>query len=258
MLDTLTIPSIAIAILDVGVFLYGAYWALEIRKALAIPLYRRQALWVGAIGVYFALFFFTVVGRILGVVSFGMSIATSVAAGAFIYAGVVMFFAWIDSTITIARRSDPLRRNTLKWSVFRWFFGFFVVVGTLLAFVFNAAYALTFAQATPLYGPIGGILLFGAIALLLSGKRSGDLVLRKHLKWFGLFTGILWITSAAEGTHPLQQAFTNPIVQAVSYSLFAVSAYFLYRSAKSLVPIGRLPLPDLAENKGVASNISTS
>jgi hypothetical protein len=244
MLDAPTALAAAVAAFDVGVFAYGAYWALEIRKALISPLYRRQALWVGAIAIYLAAFFLSIgLGQTLGVKSFGDTQASRVAVGAFIYIGAVMFFVWIDSTIRIARRSDPLRRNTLKWGLLRWFFGFFVIIGTFLALLFNAAQALDFAQATPLYGPIGAILLFGAIALLKSGRRSADPVLKTHLKWFGLFAGFLWATSGAEGTTVWRAASNDPLVRVVSYLLFAIAAYFLYRSARSLAPIAQLPPP---------------
>ena len=243
MLDASTALTIGIALLDVAAFLYGAYWAFEMRKALAGRLYRRQALWVGAIGVYFAAFFIlSTIGMALGVTNFGGTTAADIAEGAFIYIGVLMFFVWIDSTIKIAKRSDPLRRNTPWWNKLRWFLGFFVIVGTPLAIVFNMTIALDFARATPLYGPIGGVLFFGAIALLLSGRRSGDSVLKRHLKWFGLFAVSLWATSGAEGTTIWQKAFSDPLVQVVSYLLFAVSAYFLYKSARSLAPVTQLPL----------------
>lgn len=240
--DPSTALAVAVAVLDVGVFAYSAYWALEMRKALFSPIYRRQALWVGAIAIYFTGFFLSIgLGQTLGIRGFGTSLASTLAVGAFIYVGVVMFFVWIDSTVKIARRSDPLRRDTLKWSVLRWFFGFFVVVGTFFALFFNAAQALDFAQATPLYGPIGAILLFGAIALLKSGRRSADPVLKTHLRWFGLFAGFLWATSAAEGTSVWRAALSDPLVQVVSYLLFATAAYFLYRSARSLAPVAPLP-----------------
>ncbi|HEV2389432.1 MAG TPA: hypothetical protein VGS04_01790, partial [Nitrososphaerales archaeon] len=123
--DLISALALLVAALNVGVFLYGAYWALEIRKALAAPLYKRQSLWVGVIGSLFALFFLVVVGLSVGSVSdvSGNSVATFTVA-AFIYVITVMFFVWIDSTMKIARRSDPLRRNTLRWSGLRWFLGF--------------------------------------------------------------------------------------------------------------------------------------
>ena len=242
MLDTTSAVTALFAVLDAVAFLYGAYWALEIGKALRSPLYGKQALWVGAIGVYFAAFFLlSALALALGLPGFGSNTATDVAVGAFLYIGVIMFFVWIDSTIKVARRSDPLRRNTLRWSKLRWFLGIFVVVGTFFALAFNIGTAVDFAHATPLYGPIGGVLFFGAIALLLSAKRSGDTVLKRHLKWFGLFAVLLWATSGVEGTSVFRSSANDPFILAVSYVVFAAAAYFLYKSARSLAPIAQLP-----------------
>jgi len=229
-----------IAVVDAGVFAYGAYWASEIRAALATPLYRRQALWVAAIAFYFAVFFvFVVITRIFGVEAFSGSPVPRIAAGAFVYVGVLMIFVWIDSCVKVARRSDPLRRDSLRWSSLRWLLGFLVVVGTFFALGFTPA--LSFTQATPIFGPIGLTLFIGAIVLYLSGRRSADPVLRAHLRWFGLFMALLWVTSAVDGTNLYHSAATNPWVDAISYLVFWVSAYFLYRSIKDLAPLAPLP-----------------
>jgi hypothetical protein len=242
MLDAISAVTAVVAVLDALGFLYGAYWALEIGRALGSPLYSKQALWVGAIGVYFTAFFvLSAVALALGLPGFGGTTATDIAVGAFLYIGVLMFFVWIDSTVKVARRSDPLRRNTLRWSGLRWFLGIFVGVGTLFALAFNIGTAVDFAHATPLYGPIGGVLFLGAIALLLSARRSGDPILKRHLKWFGLFAVLLWATSGVEGTSVFRSAANDPFILAVSYLVFAVSAYFLYRSARSLAPMAQLP-----------------
>jgi hypothetical protein len=239
MLDSSLIFAVAIVVLDVLVFSYATYWAFAIGKSLVSPLYRRQALWVGAIGIYFTAFFlFIGLAQTLGI-NFTDNIASSIAVGAFIYVGVVTFFVWIDSTIRVARRSDPLRRNTLKWSGLRWVFGFFVFVGTFFGLVFNSTQALNAVQSTPLYGTIGIVLLLGSIALIKGGRRSADLVLKAHLRWFGLFAAFLWGTIGSIG--PLHTAIGDPTVEVVSGTLFAVAAYFLYRTARSLVPIAQLP-----------------
>ena len=243
MVDLASIVVTVVAVADIAVFAYGAYWASEIRRALASPLYRRQGLWVEAIGVYFVVFFLLVViARALGAGPLSETSGLGVAAVAFVYVGVVMFFVWIDSSVKLARRSDPLRRDTLKWSVLRWLLGFGVIVGSLFAIVFNSAQALDFSRATPLYGPIGATLLLGAIALYLSGKRSRDLVLRRHLVWFGLFAAFLWVTSAVVGSSYWRSLRGDAWVDLVSYTFFAVSACFLYKSARSLAPVSPLPL----------------
>ena len=53
-------------------------------------------------------------------------------------AGIVML-AWIDTTIKVARRSDPLNRNTFLWKRLRyfvWFFTFLTTAGSLFSVIF--------------------------------------------------------------------------------------------------------------------------
>jgi hypothetical protein len=229
----------AIAVVDTAVFLYTVYWALAIRNALSVKLYRRRALWIGAIATYFVAFFLFITSS----TALGLNdpTYTRYASGILAYFGALTFFVWIDSSIRVARRSDPLRRDTLHWSKLRWFFGFLIIVGTFFALLFNAT-SVTFVRATPFYGPVGLVILLGGIALLRSASRSGDLSLRRHLKWFGLFAVLAWATTIAES-----EAFANfllpdqGVLQAVTYSLFLVSSYSLYKSARSLVPLAPMP-----------------
>jgi hypothetical protein len=48
------IASFLLAAATSALMLYGAYWAFAIRRARASRLYKRQALTVGIVGVYFA------------------------------------------------------------------------------------------------------------------------------------------------------------------------------------------------------------
>ncbi|MDA4118051.1 MAG: hypothetical protein OK455_06880 [Thaumarchaeota archaeon] len=241
--DSITAVAIALAVVDAVLFIYGAYWAFAIRRAFAAPIYRRQASWVGAIGAYFGVFFLLVVVlTALGVKSLNENTPVGAGGAAFIYVGVVMFFVWIDSTMRVSRRSDPLLRNTLHWSTLRWFLGFLTIVGTLFAVIFNGGFALAFFRDSPLYGPVGAVLLLGAIALIRSASRSADAVLRRHLKWFGMFSIFLWATSTTVSELASHDLVGDPeLLQVFSLIVFALSAYFLYRSAKSLAPMAHLP-----------------
>jgi hypothetical protein len=252
--------SIILSVVVGAVFSYGAYWALTIRKALMSYLYRRQALWVGWVAIYFV-----AQSAFIAVVIFSNSLGfyVNLLAAAFIAAGSAAIFVWIDSTVLVARRSDPLQRDTLHWSKLRYFIGISQAIGNFFNILFNVILANSSGSSyqllgyPPLLGYIGTILLLGAIALLLSAKRSGDMTLRRHLKWFGLGAGLLWVTGQLGS--PWAKAGGNSILlPIVTYSLFAAAAYFFYRSAKSLVPLGRLGITDFAEAPAVAPRISTS
>jgi hypothetical protein len=248
--------SLAVGLL----FSYGAYWAITIRKALVGYLYRRQAFWVGVVALYFvAQSIFIALVAFYGATGFYVNLL----AAAFIATGSAAFFVWIDSTVLVARRSDPLQRDTLHWSKVRYFIGISQTIGNFFNILYNVilinptSLSYDLLGSPPLLGYIGTTLLLGAIALLLSARRSGDMTLRRHLKWFGLGAGLLFLAGQV-GSHWGVGSSDSIFVPIATYSLFAIAAYCLYRSAKSLVPLGRLSRVDIAEASGVTPSISTS
>jgi len=252
--------SIILSLAVGALFAYGAYWAFAIRKALMSFLYKRQALWVGGVAVYFVIQLAFVA---LAILYGATGVYINVLAAAFIAVGFAVVFVWIDSTVIIARRSDPLQRDTLRWSKLRYFIGITTTIGLFFNVLFNVIFAdnsttpYDLLGTPPLVGFIGTLLLLGAIALLLSARRSGDMTLRLHLKWFGVGAALLWI--AGQIGSPWAKVSNEPVaVPIITYSLFIISAYSFYRSAKSLVPLGRLSAADYGETASVASSISTS
>jgi hypothetical protein len=97
-------------IIPAAIFLYDAYWSLEIRKALASPIYRSHALWQGAVSI-------TIGMAIFATYTNGLVISTLLVVYYTVF--FVVVFAFIDSTIKVARRSDPLLRPILKWETIR-------------------------------------------------------------------------------------------------------------------------------------------
>ena len=245
MLNDVSIISTALTIIIGAFFSYGAYWAFTIRRALMARLYRNQALWVGTGAVYFvALSAFITLALLFG----ASGVFVNLLAAAFIFLGFVVIFDWIDSTVRVARRSDPLLRDTLHWSKLRYFVGITSTIGLFFNVVFNVILTNSsfILLGTPaLLGYVGTVLFLGALALLLSARRSGDLTLRRHLKWFGLGAALLWLSGqiSSPWAKITGDSFLTPIV---TYSLFAMAAYCLYRSAKSLVPLGRLTMIEVA------------
>jgi hypothetical protein len=244
MLSDFSLIFLVLWLLVVALFLYSAYWAFSIRRVLSIRLYRRQAFWLGAMGVYFvSLSAFLSVALTLEL----NALSVNVLGAAIISFGFVLIFFWIDSTVLVARRSDPLFRDTLHWSRLRYLFWLVTIGGGIGAFFTSLNSG--FAAATP----FGTALFFGAIALLLSAKRSGDMTLRRHLRWTGLCIFLLWLASQAED--PLSTFITDTyLAQSLTWPLVAAGAYSLYRSAKSLVPFGRIEDVDADTQTGPGSS----
>src|ERR1700733_5624912 len=106
------IIAVIAAVVALLVLSYGAYWAFEIRRALAIRLYRSQALGIGllAVSVGLAQLYYT------GSIFYGWPPELTFAS--------ILFFAfalfyWTNTSIRAARLSDPLLRDTFRWTRLR-------------------------------------------------------------------------------------------------------------------------------------------
>lgn len=203
------------------IFLYPAYWAFSIRRAMAVRMYRNQALGIG-------------------LVSLGMLAAINENTGYAFAFTLLLVFYWVDASFLSARRSDPLLRDSLHWSKLRFVFWALTLVAVLPAEIYGIVTGnLPGLGSDVLSGlfiaffflvPASGIALFA-----VASRRSGDHMLRRHLAWFGLFalmpTGTILIAVALGGGAGLAYFFG-----------FGLAGFFLYKSARSLVPLNRLSL----------------
>jgi hypothetical protein len=234
---------------ELVIFVYAAYWAFDIRRGLAVRLYRDQALGIGLIIVIFGAFyanawwFFgaTQTNLALSVLQqtagFGLSLSV---------------FYWLDASILASRRSDPLLRDTLHWKRVRYILWPLVWLGPILVSWSVIAYPPTsYPSGLPISGSvvaIGTILSYfsliapfviGAVLLPIVGRRSRDSSLRRHLVWFGLFAA----TFTFVFTRNLVPSLVNDLDLTLTGSvILAIATYCLYRSARSLVPLNKLSL----------------
>lgn len=234
---SILIPTLVVAV--AATYAYGAYWAFRIRSVLVNRLYRHRAQWIGIVGLFVAL----LAGSYLLINTFGSDnfylsflqyLITDIA-------GVVTF-AWVDSTVLLVRRTDPLRRNTLSWSQLRivlWAFVIITTIGGLTSVVI--AHELFFSpqggRGALISGPFG-FSSAGLIAVLLSRRRSKDLTLRRHLKWLALY---LFTIVLAGGVTGGQYLASIDILRIFSAAAVSIGAYFLFQAAKSLTPLNKLP-----------------
>jgi drug/metabolite transporter (DMT)-like permease len=240
--------SFAVALLVTGILLYGSYWAFAIRRVRTSNLYKRQALSVGAVGVYYGILWiaspFTDQLAPRNVTSFAIS------AIAFFVGGILIFY-WIDQSIRVARRSDPLRRDTFHWTKMRTaIWGLIVldvvVLATLYGRMESGAQNLTIVENIPFLALFLVTFLIASPALFVAARRSRDPTLHQNLRWFALFvllvlaytesgylSYVLGVPNSASGTYFLISSAIGLIITILPI----IGAFALYRSAKSLAPL---------------------
>ena len=157
-------------------------------------------------------------------------------------------FAFIDSIVPVARRSDPLLRGILHWGKLR-----YVLWGDLgLAAIYLVLAAVyPSSENSGLGGAIGFPLFLlpfiaGGPVVLIAARRSKDPILRGSLKWFGLVLLAFLFNASISFTELVilnisqyDAGFSYPALAFVPGAV--LGAYAVYRSARSLAPINRLP-----------------
>ena len=241
----------------VGILALTAYRALAIRRSLAVGLYRRQALWAGTIAsIYVVLFGLNLPFVYLVPLNAWVDLAFSFLQDV----GIIMLFAWIDASTQIARRSDPLLRDSVRWTKIRRPIWALLLISLLSAWYFAIGHVLgggSLSTAPALPGLVALLILLmtpfltGVVTIPTSAARSGDPVFRRHLKWFSVtmvafvtiafYFGALLLSGTAYGYLDLLRAVLNQPAQTVFlFTLGLVLAYSLYRSVQSLAPINKL------------------
>ena len=221
---------------------YAAYWVSEIRGALAVRLYRNQALGVGlvAAGVSIAQLYNTLFYLYGGPPEIVFAVVQ--------FATVTLYY-WTDTSVRAARRLDPLLRDTFHWNRLRLFL-WTAIIASLIYDWLNVSYDILNGLAVStvpvglisivVYTPVSVPVIVAAATLPVVGLRSRDPVLRKHLLWFGLFAVSLGVLTIALGGQ-----LTNPLDSLLAEDLgVIIGGYCLYRSTRSLVPLNRLSLAE--------------
>lgn len=242
--DAIPLLALVVGAVIVAIFSYGAYWAFQVRSALVSRLYRNRALWVGAVGTFLALLVLSdiIIGSLNSVDPYLSLFQFSIG-----YLGAALTFAWVDTTLILARKSDPLQRNTLHWSKLRivvWLGLTLAIAGGLASAILTRAnYFMTPTgpQGAFLYGPYGGYAIFSVPALIKSRGRAGDIVLRRHLRWLTLFVVVLFFTSS------LINNPSSSIPRTIGAFLLIVDAYCLYKAARSLAPLSHVSLETIPQ-----------
>ena len=234
---------------------YVLYQSLLVRKTLAVGPYRMHALGMGFVAGLFALNQVSSFLPTEGVWSF-------LGLGFFLVFGLGILY-WVDTSIIASRRSDPLYRDTFRWSAARriiWAtavagFSVNVIIGLVLPpeagnsipdWVGLVLYALFLF---PIYS--GAI---SAVAVIpVAARRCKDLVFRKHLEYFFIFIAIELVIAGVIGPF-----FQNPNGNATSMSQIIdaigvlIGFYPLLVSVRRLVPLYRFGDEGPAEGEQTA------
>jgi hypothetical protein len=224
------------------VYLYALYWAFSLRHALAVRLYRNQALGIGLITLAI---WFTLATTSLNPTP--LQLYTVFYQGSFVLLFIVLFY-WIDASLLAFRRIDPLLRDTFHWSKLR--FPLWTVNITLWGILFSiTGYAVISDDIglmnqvnTSFNNPLLNFLLpfivfipiICAIIFLptIAIRAKWDKPLRRHFAWFALFAVLL------------PGILTNSVeIEAVAILGVAIA---LYKSAKALVPLNRISPAEMA------------
>lgn len=222
-----------------GTFGYAAYWAFNIRRALKVGVYRNHALGVGVMSLGWIVIFldYVIVSHVSTV---GFTVLNVLVTTAFFY--------FIDSSVLDGRLSDPLLRDTLHWRrIRRWVWAIFATAS--VASILTSAYYSVHTGGTILTGGnlslapawvsvVGDSLevvvaiIVGLAALPITAIRSRDPLLRRQLEWFAGFIVVL----VAGSPVPSTSAYA-----ALTFLQQLGMAICLYKSARSLAPVSRLP-----------------
>ena len=228
-------------LLAFGLGAYSAYWSLGLARALRAKFYSRQALIVGLFSVYGTVVLVTFyITYFLDPSLLNSPIGTLQQA---MYAVLApLTFAWIDSSIRVGRRTDPVRRDPLRWSRTR------LVLWPLLLISLIGFY--------PLHNGISetALISFALVgvsvpAILTAAKWSGDPYFRRSLKWFGFALAVLVVQNV--GFNTLMPGLGTGVVYSPTGLYWSIVAnlvlvpvlfYGIYMCARSLVPLNRIPV----------------
>ena len=207
----------------------AGYMALTVRNALFVKLYRNQGLSISIAAVATCLL--TLVGLVISPASASNQTAPTSGPGQ-VLGPLVLFglylalFYTVDTFARVARRSDPLLRDTLHWNKVRGV----VWALDLLAIAYVVAFGIVTSQETMVFiFPIVIPLVSGVLLISANLRRTRDPALRRHLTWLGPFFLLSFVAFfIAFGSAPL------------SGLAWIAAAFCLYKSARSLVPLNRM------------------
>ncbi len=221
-----------------GIWLYAAYWGFNVRRALAVKLYRNQALGIALISI---LLIPDAIAHTLA--GLGRQYYVAFAVIETCYSLVLFYF--VDASVLAGRRSDPLLRDTLHWRTVRLYLWPVVVAVWIVEDSFLAYLQTTNVTVSAQIAGIGGA-LFGLVWLLpaiivlpITAFRSKDPRLRSHFAWFAVFVALSFLPTLFGNGAVVVSTLVNGILLDTGLVFWG---YALYKSARALVPLNKLEI----------------
>jgi hypothetical protein len=222
----------------IGFGSYDAYWSLGLGRALRVRAYARQLLIIGLFSLY---------GTILFFLFYFVYFLNPSLLNSSVYSLQVAFyallppltFAWVDSTIRLGRRTDPLLRDPLRWSKLRlglWPLILLASIGIVSNGGDNPVFLSSFA-----------IIAISVLPILMAARWSGDSHYRRSLQWFGIAVAGLVLQNV--GFQTLMSGLGTGLVYSTTGFIWSILAnfvlvpalfYCIYMCARSLVPLNRV------------------
>ncbi len=222
-----------------GIWLYAAYWGFNVRRALAVKLYRNQALGIALISIM--LIPDLIAHGLVGLGGRQYIVAFSVIETC--YALVLFYF--VDASVLAGRRSDPLLRDTLHWRTVR-LYVWPVVVAVWIGLDSFAVYlqttnATVSTQTGSIWAALFGLvwLLPAVIVLPITAFRSKDPRLHSHFAWFAVFVALSFLPTLFGNGAVVVSTLVNGILLDTGLVFWG---YALYKSARALVPLNKLEM----------------
>ena len=238
MISTLEILLLLIGTATLLALAYSSFWAFSIRKALYQKTYRQRALWTGIFATYSAIEIALIIYFPYITGSLAINIAFLILGSALL----LILTAWISSTIKVVISLDPFHKNRLKWLQTKklvWLISAIIVAINIAPALHLLGY-INFAPNFTFLNTLQ-ITLFVALFLYLISVAIAyhsviqDKLMKAYLESFLYLLVILMLNIVLS---PVSSALGLFIGQfELTDSLLILSALFLYRMSKSLLPV---------------------
>jgi len=209
--------------------LLAVYRSLTIGKSLVSRVYRTRAYWLAVLMIIFAAF------SLVPTTSTIESDISDILFFMFLFALLI----FIDSNVTVGREIDFFHKDVLHWHALRIPLFAVIVAGTAVAIVaiIDSTASTTGIGIVVYFAILGIVFTYSGATMLAIARRTHDRTMKIFVKMLGfaIISYVLFLTLFI----PLDAIY--PSLGDVVTSFIAIAAaYFFYRAAMSLSPIGHI------------------